>query len=184
MEKYKEDKKIRCKKGRVRRTFYAAAALVYCILFAWFITKNTQLLECISDSLQGIRYILVLKTSTFKHGDIVAIKDHPVSYVKETSFAKRVLGLPGDRIFKSKGCLSLLTGGEIGKKGKSIVTLTQLPLLETTREGKPLTPLSIESVPHGYVFVIGDNPRSFDSRYEEFGLVAREKIFGRGIFTW
>ena len=179
-----KDKKTTRKKGPFERAFYPGVILLYCILLGWFITKNTTFLECVSDSLQGIRYILVLKTSTFKHGDIVAIKDHPVSYVKETSFAKRVLGLPGDRIFKSKGNLNLLTGGEIGEKGKSIVTLTQLPLLETTREGKPLTPLSTESVPPGYVFVIGDNPRSFDSRYEEFGLVAREKIFGRGIFTW
>lgn len=154
--------------------------LIGLILIAYGIVQNTQFLQCVSDSLQGIRYILVHKGSSVKRGDIVFIKDHSVHYVKEKSFAKRVLGLPGDRIFKSKGKISLITGWD----GNSIITLTQLPLLETTKEGKILTPLLTDSVPNGYVFVIGDNPRSFDSRYEEFGLVPREKIFGRGIFTW
>jgi len=139
-------------------------------LIAFLIAQQTQLLECVSDSLQGVRYLLVLKSSSFKRGDLVSIKGHKVSHVKATSFAKRVLGLPGDQIIRN---------GEAIQIGNTI-----LPLLNTTQEGRSLTPLSSEVVPKGYVFVAGDHPRSFDSRYEEFGLVPIEKICGKAIHTW
>lgn len=78
------------------------------------------------------------------------------------------------------------------------------PLLKQTREGNPLTPLSVKRfskgdiskeiifgrvipegiIPSGYVFVAGDNPNSFDSRYEEFGLVPMEKIWGKAVLWW
>jgi type IV secretory pathway protease TraF len=73
------------------------------------------------------------------------------------------------------------------------------PLLKQTKEGNPLTPLSIKNIPEGrntqgiipegiipkgYVFVAGDNLNSFDSRYEEFGLVPVEKIWGKAVLWW
>jgi conjugal transfer pilin signal peptidase TrbI len=146
------------------------SGLIGFALIAFLITQQTQLLESCSDSLQGIRYILVLKGTSFKRGDIVSIKKHKVPYVKVTSFAKRILGLPGDQIIRN---------GEAIQIGSTIVSL-----LKTTKEGRSLTALSFEVVPKGYVFVAGDHPRSFDSRYEEFGLVPIEKIYGKAMMTW
>lgn len=38
------------------------------------------------------------------------------------------------------------------------------------------------TVPEGYVFVIGDNPNhSYDSRYESFGLVPLEDVWGKVV---
>lgn len=38
-------------------------------------------------------------------------------------------------------------------------------------------------VPEGYVYVLGDNPESsHDSRYEDFGLVSVERIWGKVAF--
>jgi type IV secretory pathway protease TraF len=34
------------------------------------------------------------------------------------------------------------------------------------------------------VFVAGDHHRSFDSKYNEFGLVKRENIKGRSFALW
>ena len=59
-----------------------------------------------------------------------------------------------------------------------------LPLLDQTKDGKPLTPLRVEIVPEGYVFVAGDHLRSFDSRYEEFGLVSQQNLWGKAASTW
>jgi signal peptidase I len=140
------------------------------VVTTWLLTYQTQLLECVSDSLQGVRTILVWKSSEVSRGDIVSIKNHPVVHVKATNFAKRVLGLPGELITHHKDIL------QIGSY--------RLPLLKQTKDEKPLTPLSLPSVPQGYVFVGGDHPRSFDSRYEEFGLVPFSKIWGKGIATW
>jgi signal peptidase I len=140
------------------------------IVITWLMTYQTQLLECVSESLHGIRTILVWKDAAVSRGDIVSIKNHPVEHVKATNFAKRILGLPGDSITPHNDIL------QIGSY--------RLPLLKQTKDGNPLTPLSAPSVPQGYVFVGGDHPRSFDSRYEEFGLVPFSKIWGKGIATW
>ena len=135
-----------------------------------FVVCQTKLLECVSESLNGIRYILVWRGNNFTYGDIVFIKGHSVRHVKVTHFAKRVLGFPGDPITHNSSSLQ--------------ISSYRLPLLRQTQDEKPLTPLSLPQVPFGHVFVAGDHLRSFDSRYEEFGLVPVEKIWGRGILSW
>jgi signal peptidase I len=154
---------------------------------------------------KAIRYILFLKTCSngfigtlpIKRGDIVSIQGYEPAHVGKKSLAKRVLGLPGDLIFKDKKEITIvskilvskilvprtyesknhMSKGDMPMSSEPVI----LPLLEKTSEGKPLTPLLATSVPEGYVFVAGDNPNSFDSRYEEFGLVPREKIWGKAI---
>lgn len=199
----------------------------------WGVLFFTQFHENISNSLEGIRYILFLKTCsngfignpTIKRGDIVSIQGYEPAYVGKKPFAKRVLGLPGDFIFKdkkkvivapralvfeifgsetpvSKILVSEILVSEIhasaipmsktftvknSMSGTAVPMASEfvtLPLLEKTSQGKPLTPISAAIVPEGYVFVAGDNPNSFDSRYEEFGLVPIEKIWGKAVFTW
>jgi len=163
----------------------------------WGILSFTQLHENVSNSLEGICYILFLKTgsngfigsSPIKRGDIVSIQGYEPAYVDKKPFTKRVLGLPGDLILKDKdkNKITLVSKTSASKNpiSKADMPITSepvvLPLLEKTSQGKPLTPLSAEIVPEGYVFVAGDNPNSFDSRYEEFGLVPQEKIWGKAI---
>jgi hypothetical protein len=244
------------------------------------ITTYTQLLETVSSSLKGINYILVRKSSSIQRGDIVSIQGHTIKYVGEKLIAKRVLGLPGDRIIQDEGQIILIpsdfdpellkylkfqpkrTEFEVSEdiedvedtddqeecddqddeedddddddentapesfsveessiQHENIVSIQEhtnkyvgfnlellqflgsrhfgieiFPLLKQTKEGNPLIPLSVKKfsegrnpegiIPPGYVFVAGDNPNSFDSRYEEFGLVPMEKIWGKAIVTW
>lgn len=261
------------------------------------ITTYTQLLETVSSSLKGINYILVRKSSSIQRGEIVSIQGHTVKYVGEKLIAKRILGLPGDRIIQDEGQIILIPsdfdpeflkyltlqskGSEVevsedivnedtedtdsqnnyddkdddvvvddddndddidentdaenlsleetSTQGEAIVSIQEhthksvrvnpeilqllashhleiaiFPLLKQTREGNPLTPLSVKRfsegsipkgmifkgvipeaiIPPGYVFVAGDNPNSFDSRYEEFGLVPMEKIWGKAVLWW
>lgn len=174
----------------------------------WGVLFFTQFHENISNSLEGARYILFLKmcsnefigNPTIKRGDIVSIQGYEPNYVGKRPFAKRVLGFPGDLILKDKNKVTIVPKTRVSKTlvpkalasqdlmSKAIMPMTfepvALPLLERTSEGKPLTPISAASVPEGYVFVAGDNPNSFDSRYEEFGLVPIEKIWGKAVFTW
>lgn len=256
------------------------------------ITTYTQLLETVSSSLKGVNYILVRKSSSIQRGDIVSIQGHTIKYVGEKLIAKRVLGLPGDRIIQEDGQIILIpsefdpellkyltlqskalaveasedmANEDIGDtdstddyddkdeddeddndndentasenftlegpsvQGEDILSIQEhthksirvdpevlqllashpsgieiFPLLKQTREGNPLTPLSVKGfsegsmskgmifkgvipeaiIPPGYVFVAGDNPNSFDSRYEEFGLVPMEKIWGKAVLWW
>ncbi len=136
----------------------------------------TQLLENVSESLDDVRYLLILKTTKIKRGDIVSIQGHTPQYAGEHIFTKRVVGLPGDQIIRNKTHLTLKA-----QNGAFAITF---PLLTQSKEGHPLTPLSLEVVPQGHVFVTGDHLRSFDSRYEEFGLVKKEKIYGKALLKW
>ncbi len=44
-----------------------------------------------------------------------------------------------------------------------------------------LTPTRERKVPKGYVFVAGTHPDSFDSRYEEFGLIKESDVEGKAF---
>lgn len=99
-------------------------------------------------------------------GDFVSIYNHPTAYFGNIPYTKRLVGLPGDSIHLHHAFVS------VGFKPIG-------PLLENTRDGKPLHPLKKKTIPYGYVFVSADHSRSFDSRYEEFGLVKRECLIGK-----
>ena len=148
---------------------------IFSIILCGFATY-TQLLENVSESLDDVRYLLMLKSTKVKRGDIVSIRGHTPHYVGNYLFTKRVVGLPGDYITKDKTHLTLKA-----QNGAFAITL---PLLTQSKEGQPLTPLSHDIVPQGYLFVTGDHLRSFDSRYEEFGLVPMKKIYGKAIWKW
>jgi conjugal transfer pilin signal peptidase TrbI len=50
-----------------------------------------------------------------------------------------------------------------------------------SKDGRILTPIRPGFVPKGLVFVRGDHERSFDSRYEELGLIHEKDLQGRLI---
>lgn len=148
------------------------------ILLCWVITSQTMLLKCQSDSLSNVSYLLIKKEASFNRGGIVCFKGHKAKYIKgDKPLAKRILGLPGDQV-KKEG-----NGIKVIPQGKDVSPFV-LPLLKQTSKGDPLTPLSLTTIPEGYVFVAGDHPKSFDSRYKEFGLVLIETIKGRAIWWW
>ncbi|MDP4154224.1 MAG: signal peptidase I [Bacillota bacterium] len=145
-------------------------------LICWVVVSQTRLMECLSDSLNNVHYVLFLKSNAIKRGDIVAIQDHREDHVgdlKKWPYSKRVLGIPGDYIVHNKNGITVIPQESYF-----------LSLLSKTSKGKPLTPMTSGIIPEGYLFVAGDNPHSFDSRYAEFGLVPKEKIWGKGIFAW
>jgi conjugal transfer pilin signal peptidase TrbI len=53
-----------------------------------------------------------------------------------------------------------------------------------TRCQQPLHKIEPGLIPSGFVFVAGTHPRSFDSRYQEVGLIAIERLEGLVIPLW
>lgn len=152
-------------------------------LIGFVIVSQTRLCECLSESLGGIRYVLFMKGLALHHGELVLIEGHQEDHVgdlKKWPYTKRILGLPGDQILHTKQGIKIKS---IRKDEQTCFSKTLFPLPKTSKD-KPLTPLSSSVVPEGYIFVSGNNPNSFDSRYEEFGLVPIEKIWGKGVATW
>ena len=77
--------------------------------------------------------------------------------------AKEIAGLAGEQIHLVDGHIF------VGGVDRGIIQ-------ETTSQGVRLNPISKKTVLNGTVFVIGHHERSFDSRYENFGLVNVDNI--------
>lgn len=117
----------------------------------------------------GYKVFFCIKGLALKRGDFVTFNTHPTAYFGNISYTKRLMGMPGDRIHINEGQV-FINNQPIGA------------LRTTTQDGKSLHPLKAKRMPEGYVFVSADHSRSFDSRYEEFGLVKKDclkaKCFG------
>jgi len=88
-------------------------------------------------------------------------RDQYVSFTHPKSqlpLAKRIVGIPGDTI-SYRNSYIFLNDQNYGE------------ILPKSASGLRLTPLSERVVPEGYVFVHAFHRESFDSRYQEFGLI-------------
>lgn len=100
-------------------------------------------------------------------GDLIHIKDHVGFYKpKPAAYVKKLMGLSGDRM-EIKDQHMYVNGIDVG-------------FVRThTKDGRKLTPIQASRIPQGYVFVMATHPYSFDSRYQEFGLIKLENVQGK-----
>ena len=124
----------------------------YCLLF------NT------TYSLSHHVYIATSIQGQLQRGDYIAFKHSASGHM----VVKQVIGIEGDQI-------------EYVEQGAKVVVVHKksLPLKEKRSNGIRLTPLNASIVPGEMVFVAGDHLDSFDSRYNEFGLVPLSTVRGR-----
>lgn len=50
-----------------------------------------------------------------------------------------------------------------------------------SKTGKILTPIKEQVIPEGHVFLYAPHQDSFDSRYEELGLIHKKALQGRAV---
>lgn len=80
---------------------------------------------------------------------------------------KQIVGLDGDRIwYDAEQCL-WINDKRIGY------------LKSKSKDSRLLTPLEAQIIPKGYVFVHSDHESSFDSRYQELGLIPISSLEGK-----
>lgn len=170
---------LSCRETELWKKFsYLGFGVVSLQVILTLITNETQLVRCRSESLSNIRTLLLKKGAGVTYGDVVCLENHKISYGEnDLRLVKRILGLPGDFLYREKGSLKIIPQGNTHPP-------QSLPLLKCTSKGEPLMPLSERTISKGFVFVAGDHPQSFDSRYEEFGLVPIERITGKALITW
>lgn len=140
------------------------------LFFISFLRQHTMLLVAQSESLP-YRYFLLIKNSSVKKGDLIAIQGHPLADTSDIILTKRLIGLPGDK---------MSVHGQIMRLNQE----WQGALHKQNSQGYPLTPLKVRTIPPGFVFVAGSHTGSLDSRYAEFGLVARRHILGKVYGLW
>lgn len=140
-------------KTKIAATLLLFAAVYFAVdSFPYALRINT------SHSLPE-RLLIAKKAGELKRESFAALV-HPTH---SRLLLKKVAGLPGDpieivgrRIFVNK-----IDCGEI---------------LAKTQSGVPIHPIALNQVPAGHVFVHAPHPQSFDSRYEEFGVVPFEAV--------
>lgn len=113
-----------------------------------------------SHSLPGRMFIGTTWDFTPKRGDIVSF-DHPMF---PAPIAKVVVGVAGDSVDSLSGH-AIVNGSDLG------IILDKSP-----RSGKPLRSIQPCVIPEGYVYVWAPHPESFDSRYQDIGLIHISRI--------
>ncbi len=138
--------------------------LVVFALIAW-LKDHVCLLYSATDSLP-YRTFLKLKNLEPRLGDYTCIE----SPWYGGTLVKKLIGTAGDAVtYDEAGNLWINRQLRVGKPQKQ------------AKDGRVLTPLEEGIIPKGKVFVMGDHERSFDSRYEELGLVPEQALQGRVI---
>ena len=79
---------------------------------------------------------------------------------------KKITGIKGDRLWFNKDNELFINHIKVGKPFK------------TTFDGRALTAIQAQIIPEGYVFLSSHHPKSFDSRYQELGLIPVSELEG------
>lgn len=149
-------------------------ALAYIVLLLglllFIVPYKSALLFNKSNSLQHRVYLLI-KGKNWKKYDLVGIKGFKTIYTKNQHFTKRVIGVAGD-VITIKNDWVFINEQKIAE------------LKLTTKKGQTLSPIKEQIIPQQYFFVVADHQDSFDSRYQEFGLVREDYIEGKAYPVW
>ena len=144
------------KRNRKKRCLRIGLFLSSLILISQFMIVRWNL----SNSLPGRMFIGTTWDFTPKRGDIVSF-DHPMF---PAPIAKVVVGVAGDSVDILRGH-AIVNGSDRG------IILDKSP-----KSGKPLTAIQPCIIPEGYIYVWAPHPESFDSRYQDIGLIHISRI--------
>lgn len=153
----------------LKALLYLSGLLVFLII----LTTTTQLHRVTTESVGKERYYVTVRFLEFKRGNVVTFY-HVTPHLGKALYTKQVLGVPGDKI----RCVdnTIILNGKV------------LPVQAYSQKGKVVKPLEVliqegdnKVIPGGYIFVAGNTPDSYDSRYSEFGLVPMGQVIGRSF---
>ena len=152
----------------LRDLFVSAAASVLIITFLYqpVRVEGTSMLPRLEDSDRLFINKFVYHISAIERGDVVVFH-YPRD--PEKSYIKRVIGLPGDRIW--------IAQGEVWVNGKP---LHEGYVPEEFRDNRSMAEMI---VPANRYFMMGDH-RSISSDSREFGAVERPLIYGKAVFIY
>lgn len=102
------------------------------------------------------------------------LNDYTVVYSPwlQQKIVKKIIGVAGDFIWFNQQWECFVDENRVGSFER------------VASDGRPLTPIESQTIPEGRVFLYGPHSRSFDSRYQELGLVRSSDLQGKVIPLW
>lgn len=127
------------------------------------IVSGTSMMPTLENADKVLIDKVIYKADDLKRYDIIVF-----DYNHSNVYVKRIVGLPGEKV--------MIIEGEVYVNGKK---LRDDPLLNDAMEYAGIAENSIQLGEDEY-FVLGDNRNnSYDSRYEQVGIVNKSSIIGR-----
>ncbi len=157
------------------QTLLIAAAVflvIYMFLFRPFQVDGDSMYPNFLNKEYILTNIISLDFENPKRGEVIVFKAPPDP---EKDYIKRVIGIPGDKIFLKGGSV-YLNGAKLDESKylkPDVVTYGGSFL----REGREIT------IPKDMYFVLGDN-RPFSSDSREWGFVPRKSVIGQSFFVY
>jgi signal peptidase I len=143
-----------------------AAILIIAFLYQPVRVEGTSMLPRLEDSDRLFINKFVYRFAAIERGDVVVFR-YPRN--PETSYIKRVIALPGDRL--------RIDRGRVWVNGKP---QRERYVPEQYRDSRSMAEIV---VPEGAYFMMGDH-RSISSDSREFGPVERSLIYGKAVFVY
>lgn len=126
-----------------------------------FLSERIHFIKSLTDSLPQ-HYFVHLPKMTPQVGDLTLVRNQFYG----SCLIKKIIGQGGDRI-RTDARGELWVGQQrVGK------------VYPQTGDGRKLTPTQSQVIPEGRVFLYSPHPKSFDSRYQEVGLVSVSDLEG------
>ena len=148
--------------ARVLRWLFAG---LFVIAAMWALSCFVLIGFNMTDSLPGYAYVVITSHQPAKH-ELVAFRPPPNDFYRHGWFIKYVKGVPGD-VVRWDGRRFAINGHPLGvAKRRSEHGIA----LDRGAEGR---------IPPNQYFVWSAHVDSFDSRYAQIDLVARDRIIGR-----
>lgn len=144
----------------------AASVLIIMFLYQPVRVEGTSMLPRLEDHDRLFINKFVYHFEKIQRGDVVVFH-YPRD--PEKSYIKRVIALPGDRLWIDRG--KVVVNGR---------TLSEPYVPEEYRDTRSLAE---EVVPEDTYFMMGDH-RSISSDSREFGPVDRDLIYGKAVFVY
>ncbi len=144
----------------------AISILIITFLYQPVRVEGTSMLPRLEDHDRLFINKFVYHIESIQHGDVVVFhypRDPQKSYIK------RVIALPGDRLW--------IDHGQVWLNGKP---LREQYVPENYRDTRSMAEMV---VPDGTYFMMGDH-RSISSDSREFGPVERDLIYGKAVFIY
>ncbi|HUX45273.1 MAG TPA: signal peptidase I [Terracidiphilus sp.] len=144
----------------------AISVLIITFLYQPVRVEGTSMLPRLEDHDRLFINKFVYHVASIRRGDVVVFH-YPLD--QEKSYIKRVIALPGDRIW--------IDHGQVWLNGKP---LRERYVPEKYRDERSMTATVLP--PHCY-FMMGDH-RSISSDSRDFGPVKRDLIYGKAAFVY